>query len=262
MLRHDFHLHTRFSADSMAEPRAYCVRALEHRYRAVCFTDHADFERSDMGYGFYDHERYYRAVLDCREEFSDRLAVGFGVEIDYHHSWEDEIRSFLAGKSYDYVLGAVHYLDDHVLVMEEEHFTGKDQRRAYGEYFAEVLRLVESGICQGLAHLDVIKRTGAKLYGPYRAVMYADHLVPVFSGLAARGMALEINLSGYRQGLGEPLPAFDVLELYATAGGRLVTVGSDAHRPEDACPDLPEVWNLIERKGFVLWEPAPGFWGR
>ena len=52
----------------------------------------------------------------CREEFGDRLAVGFEVEIDYHHSWEDEIRAFLRDKEFDLILGSVHYLHRHVMI--------------------------------------------------------------------------------------------------------------------------------------------------
>ena len=262
MLRHDFHLHTRFSADSLAEPRDYCLRALKRGYRAVCLTDHADFEREDCGYGFYSHERCRRAVLACREEFQGRLTVGFGVEIDYHHSWEDEIRAFLADKQYDYILGSVHYLDDHMLVFEQSHFAGKTRRQAYEPYFAEVLRLAESGLCQGLAHLDVIERGGAKVYGPYDAAEYLDSLTPIFAAAVRHGLALEINLSGYRQGLGKPTPGLEVVDRFVQAGGRLVTIGSDAHRAERACPDRPEVWRYVEEKELTLWEPSPGFWSR
>lgn len=258
VLRHDFHLHTRFSADSRAEPRDYCLQALARGFEAICFTDHADFERADFGFGYFSYDRYRQAILACREEFRGRLAVWFGVEIDYHHSWEDEIREFLRDKDFDYILGSVHYLDDHVLVMEERHFKGLDQRRAYEEYFAEVLRLAESGLCHGLGHLDMIKRRGAQIYGPYRAADYRAVLDPIIDAMLRRNLALEINLSGYRQGLGEPLPGLDFLDLYAAAGGRLVTIGSDAHRAEDSCPDHPAVWRYAEEKGFVLREPAPG----
>ena len=260
MLRHDLHLHTRFSIDSRAEPRDYCLRAVQRGYGAICFTDHVDFERSDPGYGHFSYDRCRRAVAACREEFRGRLVVGFGAEIDYHHAWESDIRAFLRDRDFDYVLGGVHYLDDRVLVMREEHFAGKDQRLAYEEYFAEVARLARSGLCQGVAHFDMIKRMGSRLYGPYDARAYQDILMPIIGAMLEAGLALEINLSGYRHGLGGPLPGLDLLEMYREAGGRLVTIGSDAHRASDSCPDLPEIWRYVEERGFILWEPEQGFW--
>lgn len=259
MLRHDFHLHTRFSVDSQAEPRDYCLRALERGYRAICLTDHADFVPKDPGYGFFSYERYRRAVLACRDEFRGQLVVGFGIEIDYHQSWEHEIRSFLVDKEFDYILGGVHYLGDHTSVMEERCFAGLSQREAYEAYFREVLHLAESGLCQGLAHLDMIKRVGQRIYGRYAAEEYADSILPILAAAIRHGIALEINLSGCRKDLG-PLPGLDVLDLYAQVGGSLITIGSDAHRVGNACPERPEIWDHVAEKGFVLWEPFPGFW--
>ncbi|MGE5551416.1 MAG: histidinol-phosphatase HisJ family protein [Bacteroidota bacterium] len=260
MLRHDFHLHTHFSAECVDEPRAYCLQAIDYGYRAICFTDHADVGRSLLCRDVSVYERYRRAVLTCREEFRGRLAVGFGVEIGYNHAEEDKIRAFLAGKEFDYVLGSVHHLGDHVLVTDEGFFAGRTQREAYERYFAEVLCLVESGLCQGLAHLDVIERRGAKTYGPYNAAEYIDCLAPILAAAVRHGLALEINLSGYRQGLGRPIPGRDVLDLYLKAGGRLITMGSDGHKPMRILPDRPEIMDYVEANGFALWEPSPGFW--
>ena len=243
MLRHDFHLHTRFSVDGQAAPRDICQQAIGRGYGAICFTDHCDFERSDRGYGFFDYEEYRRAIRACREEFGDRLAIGFGVEIDYHHAWEDEIRTFLRDKEFDLILGSVHYFHRHVMVDEEDRWRSLTQCQFYAEYFGEVLHLARSGLCHGLAHLDVIERRGAKIYGSYDANAYLDRLCPIFTAAIERGLALEINLSGYRQGLGKPTPGLEVVDLYRQAGGRLITVGSDAHRADRCCPERPKSGN-------------------
>ena len=182
MLRHDFHLHTHFSEECVDEPRAYCLRAIECGYQAICFTDHATVGRSLLCRDPSVYERYRRAVMACREEFSGRLAIGFGVEIGYHHANEDKIRAFLAGKEFDYVLGGVHHLDD-IDVSNEGFFTGQTQHQAYERYFAEVLRLAESGLCQGLAHLDFVDRRGAMIYGPYNALEYTDCLRPILAAI-------------------------------------------------------------------------------
>ena len=264
MIRHDFHLHTIFSADGVDEPRAYCLRAIECGYQAICFTDHADIDRSILCRDPFAYERYRRAALACREEFHGRLAVGFGVEIGYHHSAEDKIRAFLDGKEFDYVLGSVHQLGDSVLVTDESFFIGKTQRQVYERYFAEVLLLAESGLCQGLAHLDIIERRGAMIYGPYNASEYTDCLRPILAAAVRLGLALEINLSAYSYNHEprRPLPGLDVLALYRKGGGRLITIGSDGHKPIRILPGRVEVWGFVEKNGFVLWEPRPGFWTR
>ncbi|MGE5548934.1 MAG: histidinol-phosphatase HisJ family protein [Bacteroidota bacterium] len=263
MLRHDFHLHSHFSEECVDEPRAYCLRAIEGGYQAICFTDHATVDRSLLCRDPSAYERYRRSVLACREEFSGRLAVGFGVEIGYHHSVEDKIRTFLEGKQFDYILGSVHHLGD-TDVTHEAYFAGKTQRQAYEPYFAEVLRLAESGLCQGLAHLDVVERRGAQIYGPFDALAYQDCLRPILAAAVRHGLALEINLSAYSYNREprRPSPGLDVLALYLEEGGRLITIGSDGHKPVRILPERVDVWDFVERHDFILWEPSPGFWTR
>lgn len=263
MLRHDFHLHTCFSAECVDEPRAYCLRVIECGYQAICFTDHATVDRSLLCRDPSAYERYRESVLACREEFFGRLAVGFGVEIGYYHTDEDKIRAFLKGKEFDYVLGGVHHIGD-APITDENYFAGKTQRQAYERYFAEVLHLAESGLCQGLAHLDFIDRPGAKIYGPYNALEYADCLRPILAAAVRHGLALEINLSAYSYNREprRPLPCLDVLALYQEEGGRLITIGSDGHKPIRILPGRVDVWDYVEESDLVLWEPSPGFWTR
>ena len=47
--------------------------------------------------------------------------------------------------------------------------------------------------------------------------------------LAGKGIALEINTSGLRKGLGRTLPGTDTIGKYADYGGTRITFGSDAH---------------------------------
>ncbi len=54
----------------------------------------------------------------------------------------------------------------------------------------------------------------------------------------------------------------DVLALYREEGGRLITIGSDGHKPIRILPGRVEVWDFVEENDFVLWEPSPGFWTR
>ena len=51
--------------------------------------------------------------------------------------------------------------------------------------------------------------------------------------MIARKVALEINTAGLRQGTGNTYPCESHVDLYAARGGKLLTIGSDAHRPED-----------------------------
>ena len=63
-------------------------------------------------------------------------------------------------------------------------------------------------------------------------------------------IALEVNSSGIRKGLHVPMPSAEYVRRYFGKGGRMVTVGSDAHSVEDVGADIPEVLDMLRDIGF------------
>jgi histidinol phosphatase-like PHP family hydrolase len=64
------------------------------------------------------------------------------------------------------------------------------------------------------------------------------------------GKGIELNTSGYRRWLGEPIPAPYILSMYRELGGEIITVGSDAHRPEEAGADVRRCLILLKELGY------------
>ena len=44
MRRIDYHMHTKFSGDSEADPREHIQQAIKLGLDEICFTDHRDFD--------------------------------------------------------------------------------------------------------------------------------------------------------------------------------------------------------------------------
>ena len=65
-----------------------------------------------------------------------------------------------------------------------------------------------------------------------------------------RGKGIEVNTSGLRQGAGETMPGIRCLKLYKELGGTVITVGSDAHLPEDVGSGFIEALGLVKKAGF------------
>lgn len=64
------------------------------------------------------------------------------------------------------------------------------------------------------------------------------------------GLLLEVNTSGYRAGMGAPMPDATILSLYKDLGGRLVSVGSDAHSPDAIAQNYRETEDLLASLGL------------
>ena len=62
---------------------------------------------------------------------------------------------------------------------------------------------------------------------------YGDDIDVILKLLIDNEKALEVNTGGFNKGLDHPNPREEILKRYKELGGELITIGSDAHRPED-----------------------------
>ena len=62
--------------------------------------------------------------------------------------------------------------------------------------------------------------------------------------------ALEVNTSTISKPLGRPMPGEDLLKRYKNFGGKLITLGSDAHKKEVLGKDLVTAIEMLKKIGF------------
>ncbi len=207
-----------------------------------------DFDPRDWGYGHFQYEGYKATVDEARARWDGRLEVLAGVEIDYQGVYEDDIARFLADKVFDFVLGSVHACREGWF--DPEFLASHEERYAYGLYFREMDQLVRCRLFDCIGHLDYVKRFGVEAYGAFDFPRWVPVLEKVLAAAIQHGLGMEINTSGLRQAPGETFPGLPALELYHRLGGRVLTVGSDAHRPEDVGVHVPLALDLAREAGF------------
>ena len=61
---------------------------------------------------------------------------------------------------------------------------------------------------------------------------------------------LEINTSSHRYSLKDSTPSRDILKLYKELGGKIITIGSDSHKPEHLGAYIDEAKELLKETGF------------
>lgn len=87
---------------------------------------------------------------------------------------------------------------------------------------------------------------------------FADAIDRVFRALIQKQIALEVNASGFRQEIGESLPGEALLRRYYQLGGRLITMGADAHVPADTGSFIPRTCSMLRRMGFTEYSVYRG----
>ena len=247
----DFHIHSNNSGDAKDSIAAMCLQAVEVGIKEITFTEHLDFEPSDLCYGLFDYTRYMDELTAAREEFDGRLVIYAGIECDYQERYRSQVEAFLSDKKFDFVLGAAHYVDGQILENHESYFPGKNEQEAYLPYFKVVKAAVNSGLFEAIAHLDICKRYGCRYYGALRTAAYQEMLEELLADIISNGLTLEINTSGLRQSPCETYPSAEVVSMYAKLGGKHATIGSDAHRIEDLGAGLAEGVKIALDAGLV-----------
>ena len=105
-------------------------------------------------------------------------------------------------------------------------------------------------------------------YGPtknqnYSYQKHADIIDRILRTILESGKGIELNTSGFRSGLGQPNPCVDILKRYKELGGEIITVGSDAHKPEHVGADFDKACTILKDCGFqyytIFEKRAPEF---
>jgi histidinol-phosphatase (PHP family) len=251
----DYHVHSTFSYDGRSSINDLCVRAVELKFREIGFSEHVDFDPSDRGFGFFNNDKYESAVKEAHQLFKDKLVIRRGVEIDYQTRFEDQIRDWIRGKSFDFVIGSVHYIQGEII--GQRLLAKKDLKKIYGEYFVEVQNSIDSCLFNVVGHLDVVRKYASSQIIRRRNPEYQMMLDSILEGIKDRKIFLEINTkpSELKHGFHETLPSKETIMRYFNCGGKRISIGSDTHVKEELGSGIREAFDFLARnsqKGIVL----------
>ena len=242
----DYHVHSTCSGDGKASIEEMCAKAIEIGITEIAFTEHLVYNPADICYGTFDLGSYRSQIDAARRKFTD-LRILTGLEFCDPHVYPNQLAEARSWRL-DMILGSVHWLGDAMISVDS--FAGLDVMETYHRYFDEVLKAVETGGFDILAHFDLVKRFGVR-YLPFSVEPFTKQVTAILKVMIERGIALELNTSGLRQPCAEMFPGREILELYRKLGGELITIGSDAHRTEQLGYGLKEGISLLRSLGFT-----------
>ncbi len=262
---HDYHMHSEHSPDSSVPVIDRCQQAVELGLTEICITDHLDFVPVDSGFGYYRPDAYFADVMRARSEYDGRVTLRAGIEIGEWHRYPEQVMEIAHAYPYDFIIGSLHYIGEEAsgLVLEAPYFEGKTEKDAYETYFTELLAMVRHGGFDVIGHIDVPKRGGFSVYGGYRCGDFEEPIREVLKAAIEGGIGIEVNTGTARRAVGIPSPDVDVLKWYKELGGEILTIGSDAHRPDHMTLFFDVASAMLEEAGFdavTCFEERKPFW--
>ncbi len=226
----DYHTHTTFSPDAQYSMGAMCAAAIAAGLSEIAFTDHADFEPTDEATGYLDLPEYIDSLRRFQREYAGRLKIRAGIELGDPHRYAVQHTRLLDDFDFDFVIGSIHWVNSRC-TCTARFFDGVGPAQAYSEYFAAALEAAELGDFDVMGHLDVPKRRGERLSPGFEPRLYEVQIRKLLRTLASNGRGIELNTSGLRHPVTEMCPSLTVLRWFGEEGGKIVTIGSDAHKP-------------------------------
>ncbi|NLL38270.1 MAG: histidinol-phosphatase HisJ family protein [Clostridiales bacterium] len=238
MVISDMHTHTRYSSDSKALMEDYCKKALVCGVNIICFTDHADYNEKDSGYMYYDADAFFREFNEIKEKYRGRIELLSGIEFSEPHLYGEKLEQ-LSKFPYDFILGSIHFFYNDMFPSEMLK-NGLPAELIFEHYWEELLKMVDYGCFDCVAHLDFPKRY-------YNKLIYSEEkLSQILDIIIKKEICLEINTSSLRKRIGSAMPDRDMLSLYKALGGKYVTIGSDAHSAGELAADFAYARELAE----------------
>ncbi len=255
MIYTDFHVHSDISNDSSAAMwDMVCAEAAEG-IGLMCFTNHCDLIR------WQDEAPNPRCRVIADESAAKKremcdmhrlpIEVRLGLELGEGHRAPALAAALSADPTLDFVLGSLHLLPGRG-DLYFQHYTSVAQcDLLFDLYLDELQQIAAMDFYDVLAHLGYGRRYMCRdgVDAAMTLARFGEKIERLLRTVIDKGKGLEINCSGIRDGCG-PFPSEEILRLYRSMGGEIITVGSDAHRPEDAAKGIREGFSVLRDCGF------------
>ncbi len=244
----DYHLHTRLCNHAEGSMAAFIRQALYRGFEEICFLDHLTITGSPrpMTMDVAEVPLYFQTVQRLKRSYSDRIAVKAGLEIEFNPRYTELFKQIVDDFAFDVIGSSIHQLDGIDIVSgtndrDDAFPVPETLQRRYLDYLEMMLTNDYFDI---ICHLDLLKK-----FGDGSRPYFEDRLADILSRATARNLTVEVNTSGFDHPAAEAYPSRQILTMLKNTG-IAVTIGSDAHRPEEIGRHFDRGFEMIQAAGY------------
>ena len=261
----DCHSHSNCSFDGEAPMAAMCARAEALGLAYYALTDHCECDQYNGapefgGRKYFDSvRRAWRELEETKKQFP-KLRFLKGIELGQPLQNLPAALDVLSGRDYDVVIGSLH----NIAGMRDFYHLGRENLSetqldaVFKAYFDEMYEMLEWGQFDTLAHITYPLRYVCKPGERPSFARYAQQLDRIYKKLIETDKALEFNTSRLLCTDAPVLPDREIFSRYHALGGRRVTLGADAHCPENVARGIPEALDMLREIGYTEYTVFAG----
>ena len=253
MIKCDMHVHTDNSADCN-EPMENTIKsAIEKSIEVLTFTDHCDLTYFDIRDNDKSIGKSFEQAECFREKYRDKIKILSGIELGEYVYNKDLGDYMLKSFDYDAVIASIHVRRDNSIFSATDYSKEKEEdiRELLEEYFEDLYELAKVMDYDILAHLTIPYRyINGKYKRGFDSREFEEIITKILKTVIKREKALEINTSGI-DFYGMLFPDEWIVEKYYDLGGRIITIGADAHVSHHVGLNFAKTEEYLKKVGFT-----------
>ena len=223
----DQHVHSNFSFDSNEDLENYINVSNKND---IVTTEHLDFANPVINYedSSINYLKYIEEIDSLNKKYSNKFFSG--IEIGYTPNSEKRIEDFLKDKNFNLKLLSIHQngIYDYMCVNKKL----ISLEALIQEYFEQMIQALESSIeFNVLAHFEYGIRIIDISVADFDSLA-SKFLNKIIELIVKKEIAFEVNTKSMYKYKKENLYSY-MIEKYLKKGGKVFTLGSDAHNIKD-----------------------------
>ena len=251
----DQHVHSKISHDGISTMNEHISYASVHGINEITFTEHYDdYIGIKTNLKTLDVSEYKNEYMKIKE--NSLVKTNFGIEIGLRPESYNKISKVVKENDFDFIIGSSHITCGVDISYDKSFFEGLNPHQAVNKYLSEVLKNINiyKNEFDVYGHIDYVIRYIIKNYGNVMTKIdyneFSDILDEILLSIIKYDKGIEVNTSGFRYGLDSSHPNIDIIKRYRKLGGKIITIGSDAHKASDLASNFNDVFDMLIESGF------------
>lgn len=226
--------------------------ALEKNMKILSFTDHIDYDYGNDELDFvFDTDDYFKELKKIKSNYKGQIEIVSGVELGMQPHLARNINEKMNLEDFDFIIMSIHTVMGKEM-HEGELYKDRDLLDAYFLYYDEMLSVLDNfNNFDIVGHINLIDRYVKYMNNnTVKLEEYKELIKKVLEKIILKDKGIEINTSGIRYGINSFHPTSEILSLYKELGGEIITIGSDAHSPENVGFNYEDAIELLRELDF------------
>ncbi len=252
----DMHTHSLHSHDSKCPIEEMVSAQIEKGTRITAVTNHFDTDRYSWYDGFTPIKQCDEEIKALNKKYGNDFLLLSGIEISEGFWHPGVLKKAYEIADFDVIIGSVHQVryekySKAYASCDFSTFSDIEINDFLDRYFDDMLYLLATTDFDILAHLTCPLRY---IVGRYKRKVdvsrYQEKITAILKRIIEKGISLEVNTSKYYDVINDFCPSKDIIRQYFELGGRLITLGSDAHLSSNASIYFDKAISTLKTIGF------------